>query len=87
MKYTHEQWAFLYETYVKSKSYKSWKSFTVSILVGVPALSGISELVKKVHSAGSFLDKKCSRSNDVLTKEKLHEIGARLEHSPCISLI
>jgi hypothetical protein len=36
--------------------------------------------MKKVRSAWSFLNKKCTRKNAVLTEEKLDEIGARLEH-------
>jgi hypothetical protein len=42
--------------------------------------------VKKVCSTGSFLDKKYTRQNAVLTKETLDETGARLEHSPRKSL-
>jgi len=36
-------------------------------------------LLKKVRSFGSLLDKKHSR-RDVLTEEKLDEKGSRLEH-------
>jgi hypothetical protein len=39
-----------------------------------------------MHSTGSFLDKKYTRQNVVLTEETLDEIGARLEHSPRKSL-
>jgi DNA-binding MurR/RpiR family transcriptional regulator len=42
--------------------------------------------VKKVCSNGSFLDKKHTRQNAMLTKEMLDKIGARLEHSPRKSL-
>jgi hypothetical protein len=42
--------------------------------------------VKKVRSTGSFLDKKYTRQNAVLTEEMLDEIGVRLEHSPRKSL-
>jgi hypothetical protein len=38
--------------------------------------------VKKVPSTGSFLDKKYTRQNAVLTEETLDEIRAILEHSP-----
>jgi hypothetical protein len=41
--------------------------------------------VKKVCSTGSFLDKKYTGKNSVLTEEKL-EITARLEHLPHKSL-
>jgi hypothetical protein len=54
--------------------------------VCIPALSMILRLVKKVHSTGSFLDKKCTRQTAVLTEEVLDEIGARLERSPRKSL-
>jgi hypothetical protein len=39
-----------------------------------------------VISTGSFLDKKYTRQNAVLTEETLDENGARLEHLPCKSL-
>jgi hypothetical protein len=42
--------------------------------------------VKRVRSAGSFLDKKYTRQNAVLTEETLDEIGARLKYSPRKSL-
>jgi hypothetical protein len=43
-------------------------------------------LVEKVRSTGSFLDKKYTRQNAVLTKETPDRTGARLEHSPRKSL-
>jgi hypothetical protein len=46
----------------------------------------IFELVKKVHSVGSFSDKEYSRKNALLTKEMLDKIGATTEHSPRKSL-
>jgi hypothetical protein len=55
--------------------------------VHIPASSTILRLVKKVHSTGSFLDKKYTRQNAVLTEETHDEIGARLEHSPRKSLV
>jgi hypothetical protein len=36
--------------------------------IQVPASPAISELLKKVHLAGSFLDKKYTRQNTVLRK-------------------
>jgi hypothetical protein len=42
--------------------------------------------VKKVRSNGSFLDKKYTRQNAVLTEETFDETEARLEHSPRKSL-
>jgi hypothetical protein len=53
---------------------------------GVPATLTAFELVNKVRSTGSFLDKKYARQNTVLTDEKLDETEARSEHSPRKSL-
>jgi hypothetical protein len=88
VKYTLEQQIFLYDSYVKKKSCKSCKRRFRRRYPGVriPASSTILRLVRKVHSAGSFLDKKYTRQNAVLTKETLDEIGAGLEHLPCKSL-
>jgi hypothetical protein len=88
VKYTLEQRIFLYDSHVKKKSYKSCKRRFRRRYPGVliPASSTILRLVKKVRSTGSFLDKKCTRQNSVLTEETLDETGARLEHSPQKSL-
>jgi hypothetical protein len=73
---------------VKKKSYKSCERKFRRRYPGVriPASSTILRLVKKVHSTGSFLDKKYTRQNAVLTEETPDKIGARLEHSPHKSL-
>jgi hypothetical protein len=73
---------------VKKKSYKSCKGRCCHRYPGVrmPTPSTILRLVKKVHSTGSFLDKKYNGQNAVLTEETPDEIGARLEHSPRKSL-
>jgi hypothetical protein len=88
VKYTLEQRIFLYDSYVKKKSYKSYKRRFRHRYPGVhiPASSMILRLVKKVCSTGSFLYKKYTRQNAVLTEETPDEIGARLEHLPCKSL-
>jgi hypothetical protein len=88
MKCTLEQQIFLYDSYVKKKSYKSCKRRFHRRYPGVciPASSAILRLVKKVRSAGSFVNKKYTRQNAMLTEETLDEIGARLEHSPRKSL-
>jgi hypothetical protein len=52
----------------------------------VPSTTGIHELINKVRSTGSLLDKKPAKKHSVFTKEKLDEIGARLEHTPQKSL-
>jgi hypothetical protein len=41
----------------------------------------ISETVKKEHSVGSVLDKKCIKAYVALTEEVVDEIKGRLEHS------
>jgi hypothetical protein len=88
VKYTLEQRIFLYDSYVKKKSYKSCKRRFRRRYPGdrIPASSTILRLVKKVRLTGSFLDKKYTRQNAELTEETLDEIGARLEHSPRKSL-
>jgi hypothetical protein len=88
VKYTLEQRIFLYDSHVKKKSYKSCRRRFHHRYPGVriPASSTILRLVRKVLSAGCFVDKKYTRQNAVLTEETLDEIGARLEHSPHKSL-
>jgi hypothetical protein len=84
VKYTLELQIFLYDSYVKKKSYKSCKRRFRCRYPGVRILasSTILRLVKKVRSTGSFLYKKYTRQNAVLTEKTLDETGARLEHSP-----
>jgi hypothetical protein len=48
----------------------------------VPYKATIYNIVTKLRSTGSVLDKKKSRKRHVLTEEKLDGIGARLEASP-----
>jgi hypothetical protein len=52
----------------------------------VPSTRGIHELIKKIRSTGSLLDKKPARECYVLTEERLVEIGTRSEHTPQESL-
>jgi hypothetical protein len=88
VKYTLEQRIFLYDSYLKNKSYKSSKRrfHPRYPVVRIPASSTILRLIKKARSNGSFIDKKYTRHNAVLTEEMLDEIGARLEHWPRKSL-
>jgi hypothetical protein len=88
VKYTLEQRTFLYNSYVKKKSYKLRKRKFHRRYPGVriPASSTILRLVKKIRLTGSFLNKKHTRQNAELTEETLDKIGARLEHSPRKSL-
>jgi hypothetical protein len=88
VKYTLEQRIFLFDGYVKKKSYK-WcerRFRRKNPGVRIPASSTMLRLVKKERSTGSFLDKKYTTQNAVLTEETLDEIGARLKHSPRKSL-
>jgi hypothetical protein len=81
VKYALEQRIFLCDNYVKKKSYSVKEGFTIGILVFVSQLYQRFSDSWKVRSTGSFLDKKYTRQNAVLTEETLDEIGARLEHS------
>jgi hypothetical protein len=60
VKYALEQWVFMYNSYVKNMSHKLYERRLHGKYPGVwvPASSMLFELVKKVRSAGSFLDKK-----------------------------
>jgi transposase len=42
----------------------------------------VRNLVNKLRTAGLLIDKKQKHKRRVLTEEKLHDIGARLEHTP-----
>jgi hypothetical protein len=88
VKYTLEQRIFLYDSYVRKKPYKSWKRRFCHRYPGVriPLHQRFWDWWKKVRSTGSFLDKKYTWQNAVLTEETLDETGARLEHSPRKSL-
>jgi hypothetical protein len=87
VKYTFEQRIFLYDSYVKKKFYKSCKRSRRRYPgVRIPASSTILRLVKKVRSTGSFLDKKYTRHNAVVTEEMHDKTGDRLKHSPHKSL-
>jgi hypothetical protein len=52
----------------------------------VPSKQSIHNLVNKLKTTGSLLDKKPDRKRTVLREEKLDNIGARLETSPRKSL-
>jgi hypothetical protein len=61
VKYALQRWIFLYNSYVRKKSYKLCKRRfnhkCPSVLVAISSL--IFKLVEKVGSIGSFLEKKC----------------------------
>jgi hypothetical protein len=48
----------------------------------VPITRGFHELTKKVWTTRALLDKKYTRKRRVLAKEKIDEIGAKLDYTP-----
>jgi hypothetical protein len=76
VKYTLEQWIFLYDSSVKKKFYKSCKRMFIHNYPGVhvPSPSTIGKLVKTVHSPGSSLDKIYTTQNVVLRPYKTKEV-------------
>ncbi|XP_069698769.1 uncharacterized protein [Periplaneta americana] len=87
MKYSLEQRVFIYDNFVK---YKSWRTVISNFRQSFPdspepSKAMIYNLVKKVRTTGSVLDKKRTCVKRVLTEEILDEIGHRLERSPTIS--
>jgi translation elongation factor EF-G len=48
----------------------------------VPSTRGFHELTKTVWTTRALLDKKYTRKRRVLAKEKIDEIGAKLDHTP-----
>jgi hypothetical protein len=48
----------------------------------VPNRQTIQNLVKKLRTTELLIDKKQKLKHQVLTVEKLDDIGARLEHTP-----
>jgi hypothetical protein len=82
-----EQHVHLYESHVKyGYARKCWRKFHHKFPT-VPSTTGIHELINKVRSTGSLLDKKpAEKKSRVLAEEKLDEIGGRLEQTPQKSL-
>jgi transposase len=86
--YTLEQCVFLYNTYVKSESarkcqQKFWCKFHFE---RVHSRKTIHNLVNKFRTTKLLIDKKQKCKCQVLTEEKLDDIGARLQHTPRKSL-
>jgi hypothetical protein len=83
-KYTVAQRIFIYNSYVKCFSARVCRREFEQKFPGgdVPVIFTIHYLVNKFKTTGSVLDKKIKRRRHVLTEEKLHNIGARLERSP-----
>jgi hypothetical protein len=80
VRYTLEQRVFLYGTYVKYRSArKCRRKFRLKFCgARVPSRQTIHNLVNKLRTTGFLIDKKTKHNHQVLTEEKLDEIGARL---------
>jgi hypothetical protein len=70
--YTVELRVFLYESYVKCGSArKRWRKFRHKFPeITVPSTTDIHELINKVRSTGSLLDKKPAKNNAVFLPRK-----------------
>jgi hypothetical protein len=76
VRYILEQRVFLYDTYVKyGCAGKCRRKFRGE---RVPSTLTIHNLVNKLRTTGFLIDKKTKHNHQVLTEEKLDEIGARL---------
>jgi hypothetical protein len=83
VRYIVEQREFLYDSYViYGSAGKCRFKFRDE---RVPSRQTIHNLVNKLITMGLLIDKKQKHKRRVLT-EKLHDIGARLEHTPRKSL-
>jgi hypothetical protein len=88
VRYTLEQLVFMYDAYVKYKSARKCqrkfqcKSRDERLL----SRQTIHNLVSKLRTMGLLRDKKLKHKCQVLTQEKLDDIGSRLEHTPRKSL-
>jgi hypothetical protein len=84
---TLKQQIFLCDSYMENKFYKSCERFCYEYH-GVLSSSFVDsfQINEKICSTGSFLDKRYTRQNAMLTVEILDESGARLERLPHKSL-
>jgi transposase len=75
---------FPYDSYVKyGYAGKCRRKFRTKLCdEGVPSRQTIHNLVNKLTRTGLLIDKKHKHKRRVLTKEKLDDIGARIEHIP-----
>jgi transposase len=55
-------------------------------MMRVPSRQTIHNFVNKLRATGLLIDKKQKHTRRVLIEEKLHDIGARVEHTPRKSL-
>jgi hypothetical protein len=82
--YTLEQNVFLYDTCVKyGSARKCRRKFQHKFCdERVPSRQTVHNLVNKLRTTGLLIDKKQKYKCRVHTKEKLDDVGARLEHTP-----
>jgi hypothetical protein len=88
LQYALEQCVFLYDTYVKygfsrKCQRKFWHTFCDE---RVCSQQTIHNLVDRLRTAVLLIDKKQKHKHQVLAEEKLHDTGARLQHTPRKSL-
>jgi transposase len=88
VRYTLEQRVFLYDTYVNyGSARKCRRKFRRKFRdERDPSRQTIHNLVNKLRSTELLLDKKQKHERQLLTEEKLDDIGAILEHRPGKSL-
>ena len=78
----------MYDNYVKTESCREVvRRFGTQFPdVGLPNRDTVRRLVNRFRETGSVLDKKPKVTKRVLTEEKIHQIGERLEQTPTKSL-
>jgi transposase len=88
VRYTLEQRVFLYVTHVKyGSSGKCRRKFRRKFRdERVLRRQTVHNLVNKRRTTGLVMDNKQKHKRQLLTEEKLHDIRARLEHTPRKSL-
>jgi hypothetical protein len=88
LRYILQQRVFVYDNFVKTESVGTVRrrfrdQFPDS---AVPNRSCVHKIVNNLRETGSLRDKRNELKRQVLTEEKLDDIGARLENSPRKSL-
>jgi hypothetical protein len=81
---TLEQHVFLYVTHVKYGTAR--KCLQKCHDERVPSRQASHTLVHKLRTTRLLIDKKQKHKCQILTEDKLDDIGARLQHTPGISL-
>jgi hypothetical protein len=81
--YAVEQRDFLYDTHVKYASARKCRRIFRRKFHDerVPRRQTVHNLVNKLGTTGLLIDKKQQPKGQVLTEEKLDDVGARLEHT------